>query len=193
MLGIGIDYGTSNCAVAFYDGETVRYATLEAGHASPEVMPSALYLERQGGFEVGRAAIDAYVSDNAGRTIRLSPERVGEISVTVAGTDGTAGHDDGAITDHFEVHAFTDQETPGRLFRGVKRWLGNSSTDRVRVFDSRYRIVALVTPVLSRLAEASRAVAGQAESPAWISVGDHLTFGTTGVGWSRIPKPMNSL
>ena len=155
MLGIGIDYGTSNCAVAVYDGETVRHVHLEAERASPEIMPSALYLEREGGFEVGQAAIDAYVADNAGRTVRLSAERVGEISVTVAGTESTAGCDDGAITDEFEVHAFTDQEMPGRLFRGVKRWLGNGSIDRVRVFDSRFRIVALATPVLSRLAETS--------------------------------------
>ncbi len=172
MVGIGIDYGTSNCTVAVYDGETVRYADLEAGHGSPEVMPSALYLEREGGFEVGRAAIEAYVADNAGRTVRLSAEHVGEISVTVAGTDDTPGSDDGAITDEFSVHALTDQEMPGRLFRGVKRWLGNSSTDRVRVFDSRYRIVALVTPLLARLAEASRSVASNAgDSAAWISVG----------------------
>jgi hypothetical chaperone protein len=160
MFGIGIDYGTSNCAVATYDGQTIRHADLENGRPAPEIMPSALYLEREGSFEVGRAAIEAYVTDNAGRTVRLSAERVGEISVTVAGTDATGGHDDGAITDEFEVHAFTDQEMPGRLFRGVKRWLGNPSVESVRVFDSRYRIVALVTPLLARLAESSIAAAG---------------------------------
>ena len=103
MLGIGIDYGTSNCAVAVFDGERVRYGELEPGTSSPEIMPSALYLERGGGFEVGHAAVDAYVADNTGRTIRLSAERVGEISVTVAGTLDTQGHDDGAITEEFPV------------------------------------------------------------------------------------------
>ena len=29
MLGIGIDYGTSNCSVALYDGDKLRYITLE--------------------------------------------------------------------------------------------------------------------------------------------------------------------
>ena len=39
-----------------------------------------------------------------------------------------------------QVHAFTDQALPGRLFRGVKRWLGTEKLDRVRVFEGRYRL-----------------------------------------------------
>jgi len=160
MYGIGIDFGTSNCAVALYDGEEVRHTILERDSPTPEVMPSALYLARDKSFAVGRAAIDAYVRDNTGRSIRLRREEVGEIEVTVAGTADTVGSDDGAITDHFKVHAYTDQELPGRLFRGVKRWLGNSAIDRVRVFDARYRIVALATPILVALQQSVRREGG---------------------------------
>ena len=163
MLGIGIDFGTSNSSVAIFDGTELRYVDLEPESAAPEVMPTALYLDRQLSAEVGRSAIDAYMRDNAGRLIELRAEEVGEILITVAGTDNTQGSadDGGAITSAAHVHAFTDQDMPGRLFRSVKRWLGNASVDRVRVFDAHYRIVALVTPMLTHLREAAERSTGQ--------------------------------
>lgn len=162
MLGIGIDFGTSNSSVALFDGRELRYVELEPDSSPPEVMPTALYLDRQLSAEVGRSAIDAYMRDNAGRLIELAPEEVGEILITVAGTDSSPGDDDGgSITTLAQVHAFTDQEMPGRLFRSVKRWLGNASVDRVRVFDARYRIVALVTPILAHLREAAERSSGE--------------------------------
>jgi len=154
LLGIGIDFGTTNSSVALYDGERVRYLRLEEV-PDGEVMPTALYLSRDRQAAVGRAAIDRYTRDNAGRTVRLSAEEVGAITVTVAGTDQSVGLDDGgSITRSFEVHAWTDQDLPGRLFRSVKRWLGSATVERVRVFDAHYRIVALATPVLTAMSEA---------------------------------------
>jgi hypothetical chaperone protein len=161
MLGIGIDFGTSNSSVAIFDGHELRYVELEPKSASPEVMPTALYLDRALSAEVGRSAIDTYMRDNAGRLIELKAEEIGEILITVAGTDNTQGSGDGgAITSAAHVHAFTDQDMPGRLFRSVKRWLGNASVDRVRVFEARYRIVALVTPILTHLREAAESSTG---------------------------------
>ncbi len=93
MLGIGIDFGTSNSSVAIFDGHDMRYAQLEPATVNPEVMPTALYLDRQLSAEVGRAAIDSYMRDNAGRSIELTAEDVGEILITVAGTDSTHGSD----------------------------------------------------------------------------------------------------
>ncbi len=109
--GIGIDFGTTNSTVALYDGERVRYLPLDPADGG-EVMPTALYLSRERQAAVGRAAIERYTRDNTGRTVRLSAEEVGVITVTVAGTDQTPGADDGAITNRFDVHAWTDQELP---------------------------------------------------------------------------------
>ena len=91
MLGIGIDFGTSNSSVAIFDGHELRYVELEPNTASPEVMPTALYLDRALSAEVGRSAIDTYMRDNAGRLIELKAEEIGEILITVAGTDNTQG------------------------------------------------------------------------------------------------------
>lgn len=154
MLGVGVDFGTTNSTVAVYDGDRVRYLRLESVDAG-EVMPTALYLSRDRQASVGRAAIDRYTRDNTGRTVHLTAEEVGAITVTVAGTDRSVGLDDGgAITRSFEVHAWTDQDLPGRLFRSVKRWLGSETVERVKVFDAHYRIVALATPVLAHMRDA---------------------------------------
>ena len=161
MLGIGIDFGTSNSSVALFDGNELRYAQLEPDIGPSEVMPTALYLDREFASTVGREAIERYVRENAGRTIELTREEVGEIEITVAGTDRTVGLDDGgSISQEVRVHALTDADMPGRLFRSVKRWLGHRGVERVRVFDRRYRIVALATPILARLRESAEESSG---------------------------------
>lgn len=159
-LGIGIDYGTSNSAVASFDGETLRAIALDAA-APPggSVMPTALYLGRKLTATIGQPAIDRYIRENVGRTIELSREDLGELAITVADTDDTKVTGEG-LSLVARVHAFTDQGQPGRLFRGVKRWLANGKLERVRVFGAQFRVVSLVTPVLAYLAGATRAERG---------------------------------
>ena len=88
MMGAGIDFGTSNSSVAIFDGERVVGVRVEAGPPH-EVMPTALYLDRDRHAEIGTAAIEAYVRENAGRSVNLVSEVVGEIEMTFAGTDQT--------------------------------------------------------------------------------------------------------
>lgn len=42
MLGIGIDFGTTNSTVAVFDGAKVSYLNLDALSPSPTIMPTAL-------------------------------------------------------------------------------------------------------------------------------------------------------
>jgi hypothetical chaperone protein len=160
-LGVGIDFGTSNSAVATFDGEVVRALPLDAASVIPgSVMPTALYLDRKLSATIGQPAIDRYIRENVGRQVSLAKEDLGEISITVADTDTTKGAGDG-IQMYARVHAYTDQGQPGRLFRGVKRWLANGKLERVRVFGSHFRVVSLVTPVLEYLQRAGAAAAGE--------------------------------
>lgn len=165
-VGIGIDFGTSNSSAAIFDGEKIISVRVEPDGEPHDVMPTALYLDRDRQAEIGRAAIEAYVRENAGRSVSLVPEVVGEIEITFAGTSSTPPPktlDSGSGETYIaEVHAYTDQDLPGRLFRGVKRWLGSRGLDRVRVFDASYRLVALITPVLTHLGkEANRLSHGE--------------------------------
>jgi hypothetical chaperone protein len=156
-VGIGIDYGTSNSSAASFDGETLRTIELDAASApGGGVMPTALYLDRKLTATIGQPAIDRYIRENVGRHIALEREDLGELAITVADTDETKVGGEGLHV-VARVHAFTDQGQPGRLFRGVKRWLANEKLERVRVFGAQFRVVSLVTPVLSYLEQATRA------------------------------------
>lgn len=165
VLGIGIDFGTSNSTVALFDGRELSYVPVDPASRPPDVMPTALYLDRQLRARVGAGAIEAYMRQNADRAIELAPEAVGEVEITVTGGSDEEKFEGprsegGTITERVAVHALTDRALPGRLFRGVKRWLGNARLERVRVFHANYRLVALVTPVLVELSRSALARAG---------------------------------
>jgi hypothetical chaperone protein len=46
-----------------------------------------------------------------------------------------------------------DRTLPGRLFLGLKRLLGDPEIERLSVFERHYRIVALLTPILTHMRE----------------------------------------
>ena len=181
-LGIGIDYGTSNSAAASFDGETLRAIDLDAAAAAPGgVMPTALYLDRKLTAAVGQPAIDRYIRENVGRKIELEREDLGELAITVADTDDTKVGGEG-LQLVARVHAFTDQGQPGRLFRGVKRWLANEKLEKVRVFGSDFRVVSLVTPILSWLGTRTRAL-GEHHP---VYVGRPVHYEGAGAGGDRV-------
>lgn len=146
-LGIGIDYGTSNSAAALFDGERVHLVHLEADSV---VMPSATYVDREFKISTGQAAIEQYIVSNMGRTVELSAEVLGE-GRTSTGQIGDQGLPEEASTEKLYGQAIVDAGMQGRLFRGIKRLLGNRQSPRLMVFDRPFRLVALITPLLLRI------------------------------------------
>ena len=157
-FGIGVDFGTSNSAAAVFDGETVRFALLDG---VTDIMPSALYLDRELQRLTGQAAIDRYVKENTGRTVELIPEVIGESSVVVGGAP-VAGAPAETLTTKVYGQATTDAGLQGRLFRGTKRLLGDPNVRRLMVFDHPFRLVALVTPILLHINQGIKALPGVA-------------------------------
>ena len=155
-FGIGVDFGTSNSAAAVFDGETVRFALLDG---TTDIMPSALYLDRELQRLTGQAAIDRYVKENTGRTVELIPEVIGESSVVVGGAP-VAGAPAETLTTKVYGQATTDAGLQGRLFRGTKRLLGDPNVRRLMVFDHPFRLVALVTPILLHINQGIKALPG---------------------------------
>ena len=168
-LGVGVDFGTSNSAVAVFDGTRVRMVALEA---SGQTMPSASYIDRQFQVCTGQLAIDSYIKDNSGRKVELSAELLGE-GRSSTGQVGEGGLPEKAESNLIYGRSFVDAGEKGRLFRGVKRMLGNAGTQRLMVFDRPFRLVALVTPIIVRIREATAALfareySGQASDHACI-------------------------
>lgn len=144
-LGIGIDFGTSNSASAVFDGEQVTLIKLAAPDS---VMPSANYIDKAFQSSIGQVAIDDYIDGNRGRKVELGLELLGEARSGTDGGESAMGGPGEGDTVNVYGQAFNDSSLPGRLFRGTKRLLGNTTTDRTVVFQKAFRLVALVTPIL---------------------------------------------
>ena len=150
MIGIGVDFGTSNSTVAWFDGKQMRFVRLES---SGPIMPTAIHLNRNYQALTGTDAVEQYVEENRARLVELVPEIIGVQATSVG--DGSVRDSDGAPENARNViyGPLVDRGLPGRLFQGLKRLLGNAQLDRLWVFERPYRIVALITPVLLRIRE----------------------------------------
>lgn len=161
-IGVGLDFGTSNSAAAWFDGERLHRVVLEPG--SP-ILPTAIHLDRAYAALTGSAAIERYVEENRGRRVELVAEVIGEAA------SGVTGNETGEDISRLETQRNTvygplqDRTLPGRLFLGLKRLLGDPDTDRLSVFGRHYRLVALLTPILQRIRVAIEHDAGAAGHP----------------------------
>ncbi len=149
MKGVGLDFGTSNSAAAWYDGSTVHLVQLEESDA---IMPTATHLDRDLVTLTGEAAVAQYIDENRDRIVELTPEVVAKATL-LTGEGNPEDPNSQAETATANVYGkpIVDRGMPGRLFRGVKRLLGNSAIKRLMVFDHPFRLVALITPVLLRI------------------------------------------
>jgi hypothetical chaperone protein len=150
MIGVGLDFGTSNSTIAWFDGTNLHFVQVEARSS---VLPTAIHLSREYVGATGSQAIDRYIEENSARLVQLVPEIIGQAAGTIgdASTDSEMTELDTSRDVVFGP--LIDHGLPGRLFLGLKRLLGNSSVERLLVFARPYRLVALLTPVLLRLRE----------------------------------------
>jgi len=151
MIGVGIDFGTSNSAAACFDGTSVRLVVLEPGKdgSGQAIMPTATHIDRDLQTSIGEAAVEQYIEDNRDRIVELTPEIIGQGQLLVNEASSNDPHSEAEIATQSVYGAATiDRGMPGRLFRGVKRLLGNPGIKRLLVFDKPFRVVALITPIL---------------------------------------------
>ncbi|HKI75319.1 MAG TPA: Hsp70 family protein, partial [Pseudomonadales bacterium] len=146
MIGVGIDFGTSNSAAAWYDGKRVVLVPLEE---NDDIMPTATHLDRVLRTRTGIEAVRQYIEENRDRIVELTPEVVGRSQLLINDRDIEDPESEAEVASVSVFgQAHVDRGLPGRLFRGVKRLLGNPSIKRLLVFDHPFRLVALITPVL---------------------------------------------
>lgn len=144
-IGIGIDFGNSNTTAAVYDGNEVFYIQLDEASSDPAIMPTSLYISREYMPIVGSKAVTTFLQMNAGRIIRPKKVEFGQISITNAEMDKDLYSSQSTI--NATVATMMDVDLPGRLFRGLKRFLGNSTINRFSVFEKNLKTEALMTPI----------------------------------------------
>ena len=151
MKGIGIDFGTSNSAIAVFDGSQLQMIEIEPG---ARTVPTAIHLDRDYQTLTGSVAIKSYVEENADRRVEITAKVIAEVDVEMEDGEGENLKIYGAGEDH---------GLPGRLFLGIKRLLGKQNIIRLMVFDRPFRLVALITPILLSFRNAINAAIGRVD------------------------------
>ena len=150
-MHVGLDFGTTNTSAAIYDGSRVRLLELDPVNTAPSIMRTTLFMAREGGLDVGRAAISRYTEGNVGREIEYEWRYIGETEVTFA--------DFGTVMQSLYVKV--DANAPGRLFQSLKSHLRDRSFTGTDVFGVRYTIETLIAVVLRVILERIEAEIGQ--------------------------------
>lgn len=189
MTGIGLDFGTTNTTLAVYDGKTMTYVDIDTEDGGV-VMPTANYMDREYTATIGTEALEEYLALNQGRQVVLEEMALGSIRVTHGESNMLRGREDqgGDTTVSLEVHARVDKNMPGLLLRGLKRRLGMGGIDTIDIFGVRYRVEALITPILAHVRKRLNHHMGCRASS--IHVGRPVEFETdsSGGNWLAVEK-----
>jgi hypothetical chaperone protein len=162
-MRFGLDFGTSNTSLAVSDGGPARVLPIDP--VAGPTMPTVLYVRRDGSPFVGQAAIDLYLSDQRGRgPIRREVKLLG---IQMASSDNKSGRP-------VEAHILADVDSPGRLFRSLKSFLGSPLDSRTSVFGTEMSLTTLIAVVLDRVR--LRAIELTGEAPATIRIGRPIEF-----------------
>lgn len=150
-MRLGIDFGTTNSAIAFYDGQRLVAVRTNPDNENPWVLPSLIYIDRQQESTVGIEAAFAYLEHDTGRPVRWRRQIVGTAEIIVAGRDADA------IRYDQELAALVDVAAHGRLLQSIKTILRNPEYDGTRIFERFHTVDQLICLLLTALRDCARA------------------------------------
>ena len=155
-VAVGFDFGTSNSAIAVVEpGEgTPRLLRLDRANPESTLVPTLLYIERDGSSYFGQDAINAFVRLEAGRTTIRQQVAVEREIDTVFGR---------------EVVRFNiDVGQPGRFFQSLKSYLADQSYQGTDTFGQFRTLEDLITLFLAEMRRRAEEAIGQPISRATI-------------------------
>jgi hypothetical chaperone protein len=139
-VAVGFDFGTSNSAIAVVEpgqGGEARLLHLDRGNPESTLIPTLLYIEREGTAHLGQDAINAFVRLEAGRTVVRQQVAVEREIETVFGR---------------EVVRFNiDVGQPGRFFQSLKSFLADKSYQGTDIFGQFHTIEDLIGLFLAEM------------------------------------------
>ncbi len=154
-MRLGLDFGTTNSAIALYDGEQFHLLVTDSANENPYITPSMLYIDRQAQQTIGAQAIRAYLEGETGRPVRWRQREAGEIEMTVASLEGDP------IEFLQPIHVMVDEAANGRLLQSIKAALFNGRYEGTHIFGKFYRVDDLIAMILRFLKEAAERELGQ--------------------------------
>lgn len=147
---VGIDFGTSNSGVAYYQNGRVHLLPIDGKNIVPEVVKTILYITAEHRMHIGQDAVEMYYKQNINRMRRFEKRWVGEVEYH--GSDSMY-----YVTD---VYSMVDILQPGRLLQFLKTALRTKGFEGTLVFDRYYPVGELVSIYIRLLKERSEALLG---------------------------------
>lgn len=162
-MRIGIDFGTTNSSVAYFDGANLHPIQLDPVNENPDVLPSLIWIDREYKTRLGSAAATEYLEKETGRRIVWSKREIGAVEIIVAGA--------GSSPIHYwhDVNIVTDINANGRLLQSIKTALRDPRYEGTMIFDRYYTIDELIAMVLKAMKSKAET---QFETPC-----DHVVLG----------------
>ncbi|GAB4521196.1 MAG: hypothetical protein OHK0046_32270 [Anaerolineae bacterium] len=148
-MRLGLDFGTTNSAIALYDGQAYHPLISDPLNDNIYITPSLLYIDREGQVTIGAAAANAYLEGETGRPVRWRQREAGEFGVTVASFEGDP------IDFLQTVNVLVDEAANGRLLQSIKAALFNGRYEGTQIFGKFYRIDNLIAMILRFLKDAA--------------------------------------
>ncbi len=152
-MHLGIDFGTTNSAIALSDGKQVYVFKVE--EELPDLLPSLIYLTRHFRQYLGSTAKEAYLDRNTDRPSLFRKIYVGDIEITVAGAGSSP------ITFDQQIYVYVDILAPGRLLKSIKSTLRDKSYTGTDIFGKTYKVTELISLLLGDLATTVGEVMGE--------------------------------
>lgn len=143
----GLDFGTSNSAIATFQDGVVQLAPIDPTAANPQVASSVLFIDRAGNSFVGAEAVEVFVERNTGREITRKRVTSGQLIDTAYGQEW--------------VQFDADVDVPGRFFQAIKSFLADEAFEGTNVFGRFYSIEELAAELIRALKKRADAFYGQ--------------------------------
>lgn len=137
-LRFGVDFGTSNTAVAVADDRGVRLLPIDP--IGGDTMPTVLYVRRDGTAAIGHPAIRSFLEDNRARgPVRREFKPLGVRMVSSNPRQATG----------VDAIILADTGSPGRLFQSLKTFLGDPLLSSTNVFGDERGLEDLIAMILT--------------------------------------------
>jgi len=136
-LRFGLDFGTSNSAVAMSDGTGVRLLPIDP--IGGDTLPSVLYIRRDGTAQIGHPAIQSFLADNRARGPVKREFKLLGVTMTSSNPRQKS----------VEALILADVSSPGRFFQSLKTFLGDPLLSHTNVFGDERGLEDLIAMLLS--------------------------------------------
>ena len=151
---VGIDFGTSNSGVGWFDGKQVHLLPIDQENLAPEVVKTVMYIDREMKTFIGQEAISLYYKQNINRPRRFVKKWIGEVDYRGADMFYT-----------WDVFTLVDELVPGRLLQFIKTGLRSDGYTGTLIFDKYYDLKTIIKSYLHELkSRAERLLGGEIES-----------------------------